>query len=128
GEGGGVDARLGERPELAKQPGGVQGWVPLLYVCHTCLHRGDPQRADGPVAMGPVAIGLVEIARRLLELGADPDAEYVWKWHPELPRTALWGACCAMDHLPLAETLLHGGADPTDGVSMHIAAGSAMLP
>ena len=32
--------------ELAVRPGGVQNWEPLLYVCHTCLHRGSPERAE----------------------------------------------------------------------------------
>jgi ankyrin repeat protein len=110
----GVDARLREHPELATQPGGPQDWEPLLYVCHTCMH-GD--RADG----------LVTIARRLLALGANPNAEYHWNWHPELPRTALWGAICAVNHLPLAEALLEAGANPTDGVSMHIIGGGGNL-
>ncbi len=113
-----VEGRLRARPELATQPGGPQGWEPLLYVCHTCLHREAPERAAG----------LVAIARRLLALGAHANAVYVWRWHPELPRTALWGALCAVDHLPLAEVLLEAGAQPTDGVSMHITAGGGNLP
>ncbi len=113
-----VEARLKVQPALATQSGGPQEWEPLLYVCHTCLHRDDPARAAG----------LVAIARRLLGLGANPNAGYTWRWHPELPRTALWGALCAMDHLPLAEVLLEAGANPTDGVSLHIAAGSGLLP
>lgn len=112
-----VDARLRERPELANEAGGPQDWVPLLYVCHTCLHRGSEARAEG----------LVAIARRLLELGADPNTEYHWQWHPELPRTALWGALIPMGHPALAELLLEAGAEPTDGVSAHIAAGSGNL-
>lgn len=108
-----ADARLRDRPQLAAVPGGVQQWEPLLYVCHTCVHR-DPE-------------DLVAIARQLLAAGANANAEYHWNWHPELPRTALWGATCAVAHLPLAEALLAAGANPTDGVSMHIAGGGGNL-
>jgi hypothetical protein len=108
-----VEARLQKHPEAARLPGGIQNWEPLLYICHTCLHHDAPQRAAG----------LVTIARGLLARGANPNAEYHWNWHRELPRTALWGALCAVRHLPLAEVLLEGGANPTDGVSMHITAG-----
>jgi ankyrin repeat protein len=113
-----VARRLQAHPETANQTGGVQNWEPLLYVCHTCLGHEAPERAAGFVA----------IARALLAQGANPNAEYHWNWHRELPRTALWGALCAVNHLPLAEALLEGGANPTDGVSMHITAGSGNLP
>jgi ankyrin repeat protein len=110
-------ARLAKDPGLARQPGGIQNWEPLLYACHTCLHHDAPERAAG----------LVEIARVLLGNGANPNAEYHWNWHRELPRTALWAALCAASHLPLAQALLEGGANPTDGVSTHITAGSGNL-
>ena len=112
-----VEARLDAHPMLATSPGGPQEWEPLLYVCHTCLHREERRRQAG----------LVAIARRLLSLGANPNAEYHWNWHPELPRTALWAALITMGHVPLAEVLLDAGADPTDGVSAHIAGGTGNI-
>ena len=112
-----VESRSSRQPELVKQAGGLQGWEPLLYVCHTCLHQDSPQRAAGMVAT----------ARALLARGADPDAQYHFQWHRELPRTALWAALCAANHLPLAQVLLEAGAEPTDGVSMHITAGTGNI-
>ncbi len=112
-----VEGRLQKTPDAAKQPGGIHNWEALLYVCHTCLHHDVPARAAG----------LVSIVRGLLARGANPNAQYNFHWHPELPRTALWGALCAVNHLPLAQVLLEGGADPTDGVSMHINASGGNL-
>src|SRR5262245_36114881 len=112
-----VEDRLRSHPELATQPGGPQHWEPLLYVCHTSMHGGDPGRTEG----------LVTIARRLCALGANPNGEYHWNWHPELPRTVLWASVCAVGHLPLAEVLLEAGANPTDGVTAHIAGGGGNL-
>jgi hypothetical protein len=112
-----VEDRLRNHPELAQQPGGPQHWKPLLYVCHTSMHKDVPARLEG----------LVAIARRLCALGANPNAEYHWNWHPELPRTALWAAVCVVGHLPLADVLLEAGANPTDGVTAHIAGGGGNL-
>src|SRR5690348_368227 len=56
-----VIERLRRQPEAARQPGGIQSWEPLLYVCHTCLRDAMP---DG-------AAGLLDIARELLARGAN---------------------------------------------------------
>jgi ankyrin repeat protein len=117
GDAAGVEAILRDQPSLATTPGGPQHWAPLLYVCHTCLHRDHQPRIDG----------LLAIARQLIALGANPNAEYHWNWHPELPRTALWGALVTMQHVPLATALLEAGAAPTDGVTAHIAGGSGNI-
>lgn len=113
GDADGVDRVLRDRPQLATEPGGPMRWAPLMYACHTGMSR---------VAGGSLD-GLVAIARRLCTLGADPNGEYHWNWHPELPRTVLWAATCVVGHLPLTEALLDAGADPTDGVTAHIAGG-----
>ena len=109
--------RLRDRPQLATEPAGPQNWEPLLYTCHTCMHKTAAGNVDG----------LVTIARELCRLGANPNAEYHWNWHPELPRTALWATVCTVGHLPLAEVLLEAGANPTDGVTTHIAGGGRNL-
>jgi len=123
GDSAGVEARLRDRPGLATEPGGPQNWEPLLYACHTCMHRDVPARPERPSRIE----GLVTIVRQLCALGANPNAEYRWNWHPELPRTALWAALSEVRHLPLAEVLLEAGANPTDGVSVHIAGSAGNL-
>jgi ankyrin repeat protein len=117
GDAGAVAARLPENPALARAPGGPRGWEPLLYVCHTTLGFGGPERAEG----------LVEIARRLLALGADPNARYPWLHHG-VRRPALWGATRATRSLPLAQVLLEAGANRNDGVTLPLAAGIGDLP
>ena len=42
-----VVGRLQTHPDLATQASGIQNWEPLLYVCHTSLHRDAPERAAG---------------------------------------------------------------------------------
>ncbi|MPZ21412.1 MAG: hypothetical protein GEV06_26490 [Luteitalea sp.] len=112
-----VESRLAENPSLANQPGGPRGWEPLLYVCHNSLHQGPVARPDG----------LVAIARRLLALGADPNARFPWLHHG-VRRAALWGATFVTQLTPLMELLLESGADPNDGVTLPIAAGGGDLP
>jgi ankyrin repeat protein len=106
-----VEAHLARRPELARESGGPRGWEPLHYVCYDSL-GGSPVVNTG---------GLVAIARRLLELGADPNTRFPWLHHG-VRRPVLWGATRVTQLLPLAELLLQSGADPNDGVTLTMAA------
>ncbi|HET6568083.1 MAG TPA: ankyrin repeat domain-containing protein [Rhodothermales bacterium] len=106
-----VEHRLARNPDLAREPGGMRGWEPLLYVCHTSLHHGPVASSDG----------LVAIARLLLESGADPNTRFPWLHHG-VRRPVLWGAVCVTRLLPLAELLLRSGADPNDGITLPLAA------
>ena len=69
-----IKARLHSQPALATQPGGIQNWEPLLYVCHTCLLREEPTRLAN----------LVAIATLLLDLGANPTRPTAYR-HTFLP-------------------------------------------
>ncbi len=108
-----VDARLAERPELRTGPGGPRGWEPLHYVCYTSAGARSAAREEG----------LVAIARRLISLGADPNLRFPWLHHA-VHRPVLWGAVCVVGSLRLAAALLDAGADPSDGVTLPLAAGA----
>src|SRR5262249_56913792 len=101
-----VDRHLADRPPLATERGGPRGWEPLHYICSTAVGRTTTREA-----------GLVAIARRLLALGADPNLRFPWLHH-DVHRPVLWGAVCVVRSLPVAEALLDGGADPSDGVTL----------
>ncbi len=84
---------------------GPHRWEPLLYLTYS--------RAAGG--------GALEVARLLLDAGADPNAGFLWEGLPS-PFTALTGALGRgegdppphRDALALAELLLEAGADPND--------------
>ena len=81
------------------------------------MHQRSRPRLDGLVDDRPPALR----ARR----GSQ------WRISLELaPRAAAdgtVGSVCAVAHLPLAEVLLEAGANPTDGVTSHIAGGGGNL-
>ncbi|MGW6197387.1 ankyrin repeat domain-containing protein [Kribbella sp. NPDC055110] len=94
----------------ASTEGGPYRWEPLLYLTYN--------RLDAP--------NQVEIARLLLENGADPNAGYLWQGMPS-PFTALTGVFGRGEgdqpphaqRVELARLLLAAGADPNDSQTMY---------
>jgi ankyrin repeat protein len=109
-----ADAMLDARPELARdpwaklvlgrgwdgdpvEPGGPRGWAPLLYVTHSCFAS-------------------VELARDLLDRGADPNAFFTNEYGR---MSALYGAAGRVHDAALTRLLLERGANPDDGESLY---------
>jgi ankyrin repeat protein len=109
-----ADAMLAARPELARDlwaklvlgrgwdgdpvvPGGPRGWAPLLYVTHSCFAS-------------------VELARDLLDRGADPNAFFTNEYGR---MSALYGAAGRVHDVALTRLLLERGANPDDGESLY---------
>ena len=107
-----VETHLARHPELATAPGGPRGWQPLHYVCYTSVGARSETREDG----------LVAIARKLIALGADSNLRFPWLHH-DVHRPVLWGSVFEVHSLRLAAALLDAGADPSDGVTLPLAAG-----
>jgi ankyrin repeat protein len=107
-----VRTSLAADPSLASREGGPQRWEPLVYLAYSRLEvpSGTP----------------LEIARLLLEHGADPNAGYLWQGLPS-PFTALTGAFGRGEgdqpphqyRLELARILLEAGADANDSQTMY---------
>jgi ankyrin repeat protein len=111
-----VMARLDEDAALATREGGPRGWRPLHYVCHTSVAASTDRDA-----------GLAAITRRLLALGEDPNLRFPWRHH-DVFRPVLWGAVSVVHSLGLARALLDGGANPSDGVTLTLAASAGNVP
>jgi hypothetical protein len=102
-------------PSLARLEGGPHRWEPLLYLAYSRVDSGEPGHSP------------VEVARLLLDAGADPDAGYLWE--SVYPFTALTGAFGDGESgrntpphrssLELARLLLAAGADPNDSQTLY---------
>jgi ankyrin repeat protein len=78
-------------------PGGPRGWHPLAYVCHSCFASAD-------------------LARELLDRGADPNASFVNEYGR---MSALYGAAGVVHDPELTRVLLEARANPDDNESLY---------
>ena len=102
-------------PAQARAEGGPYRWEPLLYLAYSRIVSPVPGHEP------------LEVARLLLDAGADPNAGYLWE--SEYPFTALTGAFGDgesgrntpphRDSLELARLLLDAGADPNDSQTLY---------
>jgi ankyrin repeat protein len=103
-----VRRRLERDPDWVREKGGPRQREPLLYVTYSKFHRESPRIAEG----------LLEIARLLLDAGADPDAAFTdGNWAS--PLRSLLGACGVANFPAMAELLLDRGATIDDGESLY---------
>lgn len=116
GDVGAVQRMLGEDPALAKMRGGPHKWEPLLYAAYSRMNSDAAEHST------------LEVARLLLEHGADPNAGFLWDGHYLF--TALTGAFGEGESGPinqpehqycyqLARLLLEAGADANDSQSLY---------
>ena len=96
---------LAEEESLATRLGGPRGWEPLLYTCHSRFLGHD----------GEIANRLVQVARCLLDHGANPNAYFKINDDPNAKQTCLYGAAGIANHAAMTQLLLEAGADPNDG-------------
>jgi ankyrin repeat protein len=116
GDGAAAAELLARDRSQARLRGGPHGWEPLLYAAYSRLDSTEP------------GCSTLEVARLLLDHGADPNAGFLGSWGPP-PFTALTGAFGYGEDAPnqpphqyqieLARLLLDHGADPNDEQTLY---------
>jgi ankyrin repeat protein len=107
---------LHENPGLARARGGPYSWEPLLYAAYSRLNSTATEHST------------LEVARLLIQHGADPNAGFLWDG--QYVFTALTGAFGEGEGGPknqpehqycyqLARLLLEAGADPNDSQTLY---------
>jgi len=103
-----VNTFLNHDPSLATKPGGINAWEPIQYACFSRWLRCDPERTAGIIA----------VVRRLLDLGANPNAFHMITWMEEpWKETVLFAASGIANNPELTRMLLAAGADVNEGLS-----------
>ena len=122
----GVKSWLGRDPGKATEKGGPYGWDALTYLCFSRYLRLQSKRnagsQDGAQYAAPLqrrgaaTDGFVEVARALLEAGADPNTGWRGEGHKPRPtwESAIYGAAGLAQNAELTRLLLQRGADPND--------------
>ncbi|WP_257883615.1 ankyrin repeat domain-containing protein [Roseobacter insulae] len=87
----------------------IGGRAPL---CHLAFSKYVHMRSD-------LTSDMLEIADRLLALGADPNASVAVAPDNDHQLSALYGAIGHANNMPLARWLLEHGANPNDGESLY---------
>ena len=111
-----ISRLLHRDPTKVDKRGGPRNWEPLLYATYSRLNSEDESYST------------TEVARILLENGADPNAGFLWD--RQYLFTALTGAFGEGERGPthqpphrdcerLARLLLEAGADPNDGQALY---------
>ena len=103
-----TSALLARDRAAANREGGPHDWTPLLYLAYSTIDDRTAGRSH------------VDVARRLLDAGADANAGYLWEGLPS-PYTALTGALSSAHSQPidLARLLLERGADANDSQALY---------
>jgi hypothetical protein len=104
-----VRRMLAGDPKLATASMGRWSWKPLDYVAHSFYHQESAEKREA----------LLEIARLLLERGADPNSTYTYNadyegGKLEGPVPVLYGPTGLTNFPELAELLLKAGALPDE--------------
>jgi len=102
-----VRGRLARDPSAATAPAGRR--PPIAHLCFSRYHRMAPERHAA----------MLEIARLLVDHGADPNDSVPVEPGSAARLPMLYGALGHAGNLPLARWLLEHGADPNDFESLY---------